>query len=253
MARPKTDDPEVRANIIAAAEALFAERGFAGTSIRDIAQRAGVTGAMLHYYFGNKEKLYRAILEKAVAGIRSLILETAASQKSAPEQLAQFIEADANYILKHANLTRIVFREMLAGGKELVKIFQKYRVNNYAMLRGIIVEGAQRKELRQMDIDLAPISLMGMLMVFQVFRPIISVALNLTEYDDDFIKRVATHTADLFLHGALKPSSAITTIKRASKPIAAKPVAKKIAKAQAIAKPTLTTKSVTKIAKKVKP
>src|SRR5688572_4501811 len=175
MARPKTDDPEARGNIIAAAEELFAERGFAGTSIRDIAQKAGVTGAMLHYYFGNKEKLYHAILEKAVMGIRTLISETAASRKPAPEQLAQFIEADANYILKHANLTRIVLREMLTGGKEITKIFQQYRVNNYAMLRGIMTEGAQRNELRQMDIDLAPISLMGMLMIFQAFRPVISV------------------------------------------------------------------------------
>src|SRR5437868_4158989 len=167
MARPKTDDPEVRANILAAAEELFAAQGFAGTSIRDIAQKAGVTGAMLHYYFGNKEALYTTLLEKAVAGIRSLIAETAASPEPSQERLTRFIEADADYILRHANLTRIVFREMLAGGTRLVEIFQKYRVNNYAMLRDIMIEGAERKELRQMDIELAPISLMGMLMIFQ--------------------------------------------------------------------------------------
>ena len=179
-----------------AAEELFAARGFAGTSIRNLAQKAGVTGAMLHYYFGNKEKLYSAILEKAVAGVRSLISETAASQKPAREQLTQFIEADASYILSHANLTRIVLREMLAGGKEMTKIFQKYRVNNYAMLRGIMTQGARRNELRQMDIALAPISLMGMLMIFQAFRPIISVALNINEYDEDFIKRAAADVVE---------------------------------------------------------
>lgn len=224
MARPKTDDPEARANILAAAEELFAARGFAGTSIREIARKAGVTGAMLHYYFGNKETLYTTLLDKAVAGIRSLIAETAASPEPASARLTRFIEADADYILRHANLTRIVFREMLAGGKELVKVFQKYRVNNYAMLRDIMTEGVRRKELRELDIELAPISLMGMLMVFQLFRPVIAVALNRPVYDDAFIRRVAAHTADLFLNGAQnQPLPAVRSKRRPAKePKAAK-------------------------------
>jgi AcrR family transcriptional regulator len=217
MARPKTDDPEARAKIIAAAEELFAERGFAGTSIRDIAQKADITGAMLHYYFGNKENLYQTILETAVAGVRSLISETAASKQPTREQLAQFIEADAAYILGHANLTRIVFREMLAGGQQITKIFQKYRVNNYAMLRGIMDEGVRRNELRPLDVALAPISLMGMLMIFQAFRPVISIALNKPTYDEEFIKRVAAHTADLFLHGAQNPAVAKAQAKKTAK------------------------------------
>jgi TetR/AcrR family transcriptional regulator len=239
MARPKTDDPEVRGKILAAAEELFAARGFAGTSIRDIAQKAGVTGAMLHYYFGNKETLYITLLEKAVAGIRSLIAETAASPKPAGERLTEFIEADADYILKHANLTRIVFREMLAGGTELVKIFQKYRVNNYAMLRDIMTEGAKRQELRPMDIELAPISLMGMLMIFQVFRPIIAIALNKPEYDDAFIKRVAAHTADLFFNGAQNHAPAGDRVKGAT--------------TEAISEKQGKAKTTKKTARKVKP
>lgn len=249
MARPKTDDPEARAQILAAAEELFAARGFAGTSIRDIARKAGVTGALLHYYFGTKEALYTTLLDKAVAGIRSLIAETAASQKPAPERLSQFIEADAGYILTQANLTRIVFREMLAGGKELVKVFQKYQVNNYAMLRGIITEGAQRAELRQIDLELAPISLMGMLMVFQVFRPVIAVALNQPVYDEVFIQRVAAHTADLFLNGALPQAG--TNAPATRKP--ARQAPKKAAKAQPAASKAVKPETFTKAVRKVKP
>lgn len=244
MARPKTDDPEVRAHILAAAEELFAAQGFAGTSIRDIAQKAGVTGAMLHYYFGNKEALYTTLLEKAVAGIRSLIAETAASPEPSQERLTRFIEADADYILKQANLARIVFREMLAGGTRLVEIFQKYKVNNYAMLRDIMTEGAERKELRQMDIELAPISLMGMLMIFQVFRPVISIALNKPEYDDDFIQRVATHTADLFFNGVQNQTPAVAGAKRTTG---------KSIKTDTISEAQSQSKPLKKTARKVKP
>ncbi|MEW6129477.1 MAG: CerR family C-terminal domain-containing protein [Acidobacteriota bacterium] len=201
MARLKTDDPIVRANILAAAEELIAERGLAAASIRDIAATAGVTSAMVHYYFGSKDGLYRAMLENAVESVRSFIAAVSATPAPAPAKLAQFIEGEVHYILSHPKLARILLREMLAGGKELIKIFQQYPVNNYLMLRQLIGDGVKRKELRPVDIDLAPLSLMGMMMIFHAFRPVIAMALGKPEYDEAFIKRVATHTANLYLNG----------------------------------------------------
>ncbi|MEP7259534.1 MAG: TetR family transcriptional regulator, partial [Flavitalea sp.] len=50
--------------IIGAAEKLFAYNGFEGTSVRDIAENAGVNVAMISYYFGSKEKLLQALFEQ---------------------------------------------------------------------------------------------------------------------------------------------------------------------------------------------
>ena len=59
--RPGSED--TRATILAAARAAFAERGFEGASIRDIAARAGVDGALIHHYFGSKQQLFLAASE----------------------------------------------------------------------------------------------------------------------------------------------------------------------------------------------
>src|SRR5215510_15809117 len=99
MARQRVDDPEARARIAAAAEELFAERGFDGSAIRDIAGKAGVNGAMIHYYFGNKEGLYHAMLEGAASRIRSLLIETIGKSGSTKERLASFVEAYAAFML----------------------------------------------------------------------------------------------------------------------------------------------------------
>jgi AcrR family transcriptional regulator len=56
--------------IIETAERLFAERGFDGTSVRDIAHEAGVNIAMISYYFGSKENLMEALLEWRVGSIK---------------------------------------------------------------------------------------------------------------------------------------------------------------------------------------
>src|SRR5262245_43230067 len=63
--------PQTRERILDVAEALFAERGFAGTSVRDIAASAGLTAASLYNHFDGKEALYDAVLER---GIRPLVL-----------------------------------------------------------------------------------------------------------------------------------------------------------------------------------
>jgi AcrR family transcriptional regulator len=202
MARSKADDPQARAKIAAAAEGLFAELGYEGTAVRDIAKRAGVNGAMIHYYFGSKDGLYRAILEGAASKVRALLVEASVSRASTESRLAGFVDAYAAYILSQPNLARILYREMLTGAKHLMRVAEKYAVTNYTILRDTMREGIKRGELRAIDAELAPISLMGMIVIFQFLRPIISIALGKTAYDEKFVNRVAAHTIDLFLNGA---------------------------------------------------
>jgi AcrR family transcriptional regulator len=208
MARTKTDDPKARAKIAAAAEEMFAARGYDGTAVRDIATKAGVNGAMIHYYFGSKAGLYRAILEGAASRVRALLIETTGGAGPTRDRLARFVDAYAAYMLSQPNLARILYREMLTGAKHIKPIAQQYAATNYTMLRTTISDGVKRGELRAIDAELAPISLMGMVVIFQFLRPLISIALGKTEYDERFAGRVAAHTIDLFLYGAVAPEKA---------------------------------------------
>lgn len=202
MARPKTEDPEARAKILAAAERLFAERGLTGVAIRELAAEAGVNGAMIHYYFGNKDGLYDAVLENAASTVRSLIADATGGDASVEQRLTSFVGAYAEYILSHPNLARILSREMLSGGQRFMNLIQKYAPTNYGMLREAMSEGVRRGEMRKIDVDLAPVSLMGMILVFQLMKPFISFGLGNIQYDEQFIKRLSNHTIDLFLNGA---------------------------------------------------
>ena len=60
-------DPEgTRAAVLAAAERLFAEQGFANTSLRDISCTSGVSHPLIHHHFGSKEGLYQAVKRRLV-------------------------------------------------------------------------------------------------------------------------------------------------------------------------------------------
>ncbi|HEV8483643.1 MAG TPA: TetR family transcriptional regulator [Blastocatellia bacterium] len=201
MARRKTIDPQVPGRIVRAAEQLFAARGYSGAAIRDIARAAGVNGAMIHYYFGSKEGLYHNIIETAAADIRAKLLNAVSSAESADERLSEFVHAYASYIFSHPDLARILHRELLAGGPHLKEMAPTF-LTNYSIAREWMRQGVRRKELFPIDVDLAPISLIGMILIFQIAQPLISVVQGRERYDEKFVKRVADHTVSLFLDGA---------------------------------------------------
>ena len=62
-----------RRRIIAAATTSFSERGFSGTTMRDIAQRANVTQAAVHHYFGAKEQVYEEVFKAAAEGFVGIV------------------------------------------------------------------------------------------------------------------------------------------------------------------------------------
>ena len=58
-------EPKTRERLLETAIAIFAEKGYAGTSVREIVEQAGVSKPVLYYYFQSKEGLFLAILEMA--------------------------------------------------------------------------------------------------------------------------------------------------------------------------------------------
>ena len=66
--KPVKGGPDVRAELLGSAVVLFAEQGVAGTTVAEIARRAGVTSAMVHYYFKTKDQLLDAVVAEKLIG-----------------------------------------------------------------------------------------------------------------------------------------------------------------------------------------
>jgi AcrR family transcriptional regulator len=77
---------DTRARILDAAIARFRDQGFAGTSIRDLADDSGVTTAALYYHFDSKDQILRALVDPFLQTLRGI---TASEHQPAPEQLME--------------------------------------------------------------------------------------------------------------------------------------------------------------------
>ena len=117
MAQPSV----TRDRILDTAEALFAERGFAGTAVRDIAAAVGLTPASLYNHFAGKEPLYAAVLER---GIRPLI--DVLEELSARDHRRDALDASLGRVMAHfarrPNVARLLYHEALTGAAHLVPI-----------------------------------------------------------------------------------------------------------------------------------
>lgn len=112
VGRPRDGNPaETRREILEAAEESFAAAGFAGATTRQVANRAGVNVATLHYHFGNKEGLYRAVLEEAVSGK----LPSAEATAGPAERLSRLVGQIWDYGASRPALARLSLLDRLAG------------------------------------------------------------------------------------------------------------------------------------------
>ncbi len=87
--RPGT--PDTRDRILAAARASFAERGYDAASIRDVAARAGVDPALVHHYFGRKQRLFVAAMEWPIDPAVAIPRLAAGDLGGLGERLARFV------------------------------------------------------------------------------------------------------------------------------------------------------------------
>ncbi|MFP5069894.1 TetR/AcrR family transcriptional regulator [Pseudonocardia nantongensis] len=113
-------DPErTRADILDEATAEFAERGFAGARVDEIAARTRTTKRMLYYYFGSKQGLYLAVLERAYVGIRALEQDLKVADLSPARAVRAVAELTFDHHEAHPDFIRLVAIENVHHAEHL--------------------------------------------------------------------------------------------------------------------------------------
>jgi AcrR family transcriptional regulator len=111
--------------ILDAAEDLFAERGFAGVSVREIAGRVGLNQASIYNHFPSKQALYEAVLERGFTPIRDLLAEGQGSFLSRDFQ-ERLLERLVDHLWHTPRLPKLVQREVLDGGEYLERLIDRW-------------------------------------------------------------------------------------------------------------------------------
>jgi TetR/AcrR family transcriptional regulator len=147
-ARRERNSAATKARLLDSAETEFAARGFTGVRLRDIADAAGVQPALIHHYFGDKQGLYRAVLDRALLPTST---ESWTLVESRPD-LEALVVGLADMLLRfhaaHHKLLAILRHEAVSGSDVLTELVRERTLPVIEALRMAIAEAQARGAVR---------------------------------------------------------------------------------------------------------
>src|SRR5262245_22009367 len=150
---PEAADADVRGQLLDAAEKLFLKHGFERVTARELGDAAGTSAAMIHYYFGNKLGLFRAMLDRAVEPFRQLIAGALAQEGGLVPDLRTLIAAHMRTAAANPWIATLVVNEVFPDKGRFRTMF----VRNFAsrllpMLIALLERGRAQGRYRA-DLD----------------------------------------------------------------------------------------------------
>ncbi len=146
---------EKQLQIIRTAEKLFACKGYDGTSVRDIAEEAGVNVAMISYYFGSKEKLMQALFQQRMDKVRTKIESLINNEDLGPfEKVSVLVDDYVQRMTEKQQFHKIMlFVQVLQKNQEVTNLMNDFKKNNAGLIAQLIKEGQEKGAFRK-DVDI---------------------------------------------------------------------------------------------------
>lgn len=143
-----------RSELLRVATEAFAESGYAGTRVDDIADRTYTSKRMIYYYFGSKEKLYLAVLEEAYGVIRNAEQSLHIADLDPVESLRRIAELTYDHHRSHPDFIRLVSIENINHGRFIRRLDALRQINQPAVgvLESVLARGRAEETLRA-DVD----------------------------------------------------------------------------------------------------
>jgi TetR/AcrR family transcriptional regulator, regulator of cefoperazone and chloramphenicol sensitivity len=144
-ARRSSEDRETRARLLDAAAQLFAERGYARVTVRDICKKARANVAAVNYHFGGKDGLYRAVMRHAMETMQATTVAASEAGRGLPaaERIRAYVSVFADRLLGVHHETwihQLMLREMSDPTPALDMVAEEVLKPRMAYLSGAIAE-----------------------------------------------------------------------------------------------------------------
>ncbi|MEP7164128.1 MAG: TetR family transcriptional regulator [Ferruginibacter sp.] len=140
--------------ILGKAEELFATRGYEGTTVRDIADAAGVNLAMISYYFGSKEKLLEALFKERMSATKQRIETVVKNDTLSPFQKMEImIDQYIDRVSEKQTFYKVMLcAQVINKNTVVLKLLKELKLVYATLIREVIEEGQQTKVFKN-DVD----------------------------------------------------------------------------------------------------
>lgn len=178
--------PDTRLCCLDAAETLFADKGFAGTGLRDVAARAGVTIATLSYHFGSKQRLYGEVLTRVADSIAPYLPPP--RDRATPATVAAMVERFLDWALDHRHYAGLLLRELMENPGRAQTARRWYLLPLIEAYAAAIRAGQRRGSIGPADPEMVAFYVTGAITHFSASTVTIQRMLSL-DSEDEVVRR----------------------------------------------------------------
>lgn len=172
---------ETLKRILEASRHVFAEKGFSGARVDEIAKRAGVNKATLYYHVGDKRALYAEALHNTIGTAAQRIMEGLRESKSPEDMMKKYLKILADTFDENPQVPRMMMRELASGGQNLPDIFFQDLFSILKTLSSIIEEGKSKGVFSDTLPLLVHFMAIGATVIYKIIAPILKTAKQLPE------------------------------------------------------------------------
>jgi AcrR family transcriptional regulator len=181
-----TQDKNTEELILLTARQVFVEKGFDGARMQEIADKAGINKALLHYYYRSKQKLFEAIFDESFQKIIPQILDFMKSEMSLASKIERFVHSYIDLLIANPHLPSFVLHELNRNPD---------RIGNMVLQSGIkpnlikdqLAEQMSKEKYMKIDPQQLVVNIISLCIFPFVARPILHTVLF--EKDSDKYKQ----------------------------------------------------------------
>lgn len=200
------NDKQTEEKIFESATAVFIEKGMDGARMQDIADHAGINKSLLHYYYRNKERLFKAVFEKIAGQLFRKFAPVLDENLSLEEKIRFFFREHISFLQKNPGLPSFILNEINRNPAMIKKFIRNIDVNElWATL-----EAQHKEELKKYNITRETIpQFMTSIAAMSVFpfagRALITSIMEKMGYDfNDYIEQRKEYAADFVINAIKK-------------------------------------------------
>ncbi len=196
-------DNSRREEILSIAEELFAEKGFEGVSMNDIAERVDMQKSALYYYFKSKKDIYDSLIKEIYIKLQDKVREPVLQGKGREEKIRLLISHLIDFWAEHPRFPVLITREVLSNG-ELVtsELIPQFWLPMFSAVVGdLSAESAENEDVQDMDMPLLVINVFGISSFYFFVAPILKTMTGEDYYSRAKIEKLKGEVIKMIFNG----------------------------------------------------
>ena len=205
----KKNNPDAKGRILLAARQEFANRGFSGARMESIAGSAAINKAMLFYYFSSKEKLYRAVLDRALGEIFAEITSIVHERLTPESFMERFPEIYIRFLARNPDLPRILVFDLIHNPQNISRTVAEIFHENASLMPQRLLDMIRSWHMQGLISEADPLHFMLNVISLSIFSfvglPMVEAISGFkVKNTDDFYRRRIQSVVHILKKGMLK-------------------------------------------------